>query len=109
MNVNRFLVFVFSAILLDLPALAEVGFNRDVRPIMSDTCFKCHGPDKNARMMGLRLDIREEAVKAAFDGKLPIVPGKPEESEIIKRIFADDPARRMPPEFAHKTLIKRKR
>jgi hypothetical protein len=85
-------------------AQAEVGFNRDIRPIMSDTCFKCHGPDKNARVMGLRLDIREEALKPAVDGKIPIVPGKPEESEIIKRIFADDPARRMPPEFAHKTL-----
>ncbi len=85
-------------------AAAEVSFNRDVRPIMSDTCFRCHGPDKGARMMGLRLDLREEALKRTATGVVPIVPGDPDKSAIIERIFAKDPARRMPPTFAHKEL-----
>src|SRR5215510_3301512 len=94
------------ALLLAIPALcrAEVRFNRDIRPIMSETCFRCHGPDKNARVMGMRLDIREEALKPSVTGNIPIVPGKPEESEIIKRIFSKDPTRIMPPKFAHKEL-----
>ena len=85
-----------------LPA-APVSFNRDIRPIMSDTCFRCHGPDKSSRMANFRLDLRDEATKPLRDGKTPIVPGDPEHSEIIARIFATG-ARAMPPEFAHKTL-----
>jgi hypothetical protein len=85
---------------------ASIGFNRDIRPIMSDTCFRCHGPDKNARMADLRLDIRQEALKPARSGKTPIVPGKPEESEIVRRVFAEDPTQMMPPEFSHKVLTK---
>src|SRR5258706_13842319 len=81
----------------------RVSFNRDMRPIMSDTCFRCHGPDKNARMAGLRLDIRDEALKPRKPGVVPIVPGDPEHSAIIQRIFAKD-ARIMPPQFAHKEL-----
>jgi hypothetical protein len=84
----------------------EVGFNRDIRPIMSDTCFRCHGPDKNARMANLRLDIREQALKPTESGKTPIVPGKPEESEIVRRVFSEDATQIMPPEFSHKTLTK---
>src|SRR5437016_13509301 len=83
---------------------AAVSFNRDIRPIMSDTCFRCHGPDKNARFAALRLDIREEALKPAVDGKIPIVPGKQEDSEIIKRIFSNDPSQIMPAVFSHKVL-----
>ena len=58
----------------------QVSFNRDIRPIMSDTCFRCHGPDKNARMAGMRLDIREEAIKPTRSASprgptAPCVPG----------------------------------
>src|SRR5579872_1895510 len=81
-----------------------VSFNRDIRPIMSDTCFRCHGPDKNARMAGMRLDIRAEALKPLPDHLTPIVPGDPEHSAIIARIFEANPARIMPPGFAHKVL-----
>lgn len=88
-----------------LPASADtVKFNRDIRPIMSDTCFRCHGPDAKSRMAGLRLDLREQALKPNKAGVAPIVPGDPEKSAIIQRIFADNPARIMPPSFAHKEL-----
>lgn len=85
-------------------AEGAIRFNRDVRPIMSDTCFHCHGPDKNSRKGGLRLDIREEALKPGKSGAIPIVPGKPQESEIIARIFTTDADDLMPPDDAHKEL-----
>jgi len=81
----------------------KVSFNRDIRPIMSDTCFRCHGPDKSSRMAGMRLDIRDEALKLTGSGRIPIVPGDPEKSEIIERIFASD-GKIMPPKFAHREL-----
>ncbi len=82
----------------------KVGFNRDIRPIFSDTCYRCHGPDKNARKAGLRLDIREEATTKRKSGVTPIVPGKPDESEVIRRIFSTEEYEKMPPNEAHKTL-----
>jgi len=82
----------------------RLEFNRDVRPILSDTCFHCHGPDKNARKAGMRLDIRDEALKPAKSGKAPVVPGKPEESEFVKRLFTADGDDLMPPPEAHKPL-----
>ncbi|MBL8233916.1 MAG: hypothetical protein JNL98_35785, partial [Bryobacterales bacterium] len=80
-----------------------ISFNRDIRPVMSDTCFLCHGPDKNTRVANLRLDLRDAALVKTRSGVIPIVPGKPEESAIIQRIFASD-ARVMPPKHAHKEL-----
>jgi len=85
-------------------AAEPVGFNRDIRPIMSDTCFHCHGFDANTREGGLRLDIREEALKAGDSGLPAIVPGNPGKSEIIARIFSDDPDDLMPAAKSHKTL-----
>jgi mono/diheme cytochrome c family protein len=78
-------------------------FNRDIRPIMSDTCFRCHGPDRIARKADMRLDIREEATKPTRAGRTPIVPGDPGKSEIITRIFSTG-ANVMPPKYAHKEL-----
>jgi hypothetical protein len=83
-----------------LAAPPPVSFNRDIRPIMSDTCFHCHGFDPKTREASLRLDIREEAIKKTEEGTLPIVPGDPDKSEIITRIFDDEDP--MPPEKAHK-------
>ncbi len=85
-------------------AEGPVSFNRDIRPIMSDTCFHCHGFDAKTREAGLRLDLREQAITKTEDGVIPIVPGKPEESAIIERIFSSDKDELMPPPKAHKAL-----
>lgn len=84
------------------PSPSTVRFNRDVRPIMADTCFKCHGPAK--REGNLRLDVRDEALRPTDTGAIPIVPGKPDESELIRRVLSDDEDTQMPPPASHKTL-----
>src|SRR5262245_281934 len=81
-----------------VPARAqEVDFNREVRPILSRHCFKCHGPDDRQRTAGLRLDLREAALRPAASGRKAVVPGKPEQSELIRRIFAAGTGKVMPP------------
>src|SRR6476660_329472 len=82
---------------------ASPTFNRDIRPILADNCFACHGPDKNARKAKLRLDRADDAY-ADRDGKRPVVPGKPEESEMVKRITSTDPEEMMPPPKTGKKL-----
>ena len=72
-------------------------FTSQVRPILARHCFKCHGPDDKARKARLRLDLHDQAVKPAASGAIAIVPGKPDESELVSRIFADDASERMPP------------
>ncbi|HEY2415096.1 MAG TPA: DUF1553 domain-containing protein [Pirellulaceae bacterium] len=84
---------------LALPALCradEVKFNRDIRPFLSDTCFRCHGPDSTTREADLRFDV-EASAKADRDGHPAIVANKPEKSEAVARIFSDDPDFAMPP------------
>lgn len=83
---------------------AEPDFTRDVRPILSGICFKCHGPDDKSRKGGLRLDLRETALKSGESGDPSIVPGKPEKSEIIRRITSTDPDEIMPPPKAKMEL-----
>ena len=78
---------------------SRIEYNRDIRPILSDNCFLCHGPDKNARKAKLRLDIREEALKLGA-----IVPGRPDKSELVRRIFTTDADDQMPPAESHKHL-----
>ncbi|MFN0195612.1 MAG: DUF1549 domain-containing protein, partial [Planctomycetaceae bacterium] len=90
-----------------------IRFNRDVRPILSDKCFVCHGPDRNQRQADLRLDIREGlfgAIDAESDAekRSVVVPGKPQESELIRRIHAEGDER-MPPADAGKPLSARER
>ena len=75
-----------------------------MRPILAAHCFKCHGPDEQAREASLRLDVRESAIAAADSGAIPIVPGKPDASELLKRICAADPDLQMPPPAANKPL-----
>lgn len=88
---------------------AEVNFNRDIRPVLTENCFHCHGPDPSSRKANLRLDLAEEAVKPAKSGAIPIVPGKPEESEVLKRILHSDPDEVMPPADTHKTITPQQR
>jgi hypothetical protein len=77
----------------------DVEFNRDIRPILRETCFRCHGPDSGSRKADLRLDKRDDAIKAGA-----IKPGNVDESELIARIFSDDREEVMPPPAAHKDL-----
>ena len=85
------------------PGAVAISFNRDIRPIMSGTCFRCHGPDESSRRAGMRLDVRDEALRRRGNGT-PIVPGNPDDSLIVRRIFSEDPARVMPPAAIHKEL-----
>jgi hypothetical protein len=84
----------------------EIDFNWHVRPILSDNCFRCHGPDAKSRKVSLRLDLPETAYGELPEnkGKYAIVPGKPSSSELIRRIASRDPKVRMPPAETHKTL-----
>lgn len=85
-------------------AQGKVDFQRQVRPILSNHCFACHGPDAQTREAGLRLDERDPAIATLESGAKAIVPGDPAASELIKRIEAEDPDHRMPPESANRPL-----
>ena len=94
---------LFIAALSSGGLIASVDFNRDIRPILSDHCFACHGPDEHERKGKLRLDTSEGAHRGGETGST-IVPGNPGESELIHRIFSSDPDEVMPPPGAHKEL-----
>ncbi len=82
---------------------AEIDFNRDIRPILSDNCFACHGPDSHERKAGLRLDTYEGAIEER-DGVRAIDPGALAASEFIARVETDDDSELMPPPKSHKVL-----
>lgn len=82
----------------------SVDFARVVRPVLASHCFKCHGMDEAARKARLRLDVRENAIAPAKSGELPIAPGKPGESEVVRRIFAANDDDLMPPVGAKNPL-----
>lgn len=85
---------------------AEVSFTRDVRPILADKCFACHGPDAPTRKAELRLDTAD----GFFQGKTPaIVPGKPADSPLITRVFSTDESEIMPPPDSKKTLTQQQK
>src|SRR3954454_7610488 len=94
--------FLILALAVPAPAFGQaVDFNRDVRPILSNNCFACHGPDDKARKADLRLDLRDAALKAeAF------APGKPEASELVRRIISTEAGEVMPPAKTGKKLSK---
>jgi mono/diheme cytochrome c family protein len=82
---------------------AKLQYGRDILPILSAHCFTCHGPDEKTRKAGLRLDIPEEAVKELDSGLRAIVPGKPQDSELLKRIHATN-REQMPPAKSQQQL-----
>ena len=84
----------------------EIDYNWHVRPILSENCFKCHGPDPSSREAGLRLDLGELATAELPEtpGKYAIVPGDASRSELVRRIRSQNVDERMPPESTHKTL-----
>jgi hypothetical protein len=101
----------FCAALLSvclLPALVHaakpIDFQRDIRPILSDNCFKCHGPDAASRKAKLRLDDRAAALKGGSSGEAALVPGKPDASEVIRRILSKEETEVMPPPRTGKKL-----
>jgi len=75
----------------------RISFDRDIRPILSDNCFACHGPDGGNRQAGLRLDVAEQAVTTLDSGARAIVPGQVAASELVSRITSADPDSTMPP------------
>src|SRR5436190_8178237 len=96
------LTFVFR-----VPANADgpnPDYLRDVRPILADNCFRCHGADEQSREAGLRLDVRDSAVRGGDSGDPAIVVGKPNSSQLIHRITSSDETERMPPPDAKTRL-----
>ena len=79
----------------------EIVFNRDIRPILSENCFPCHGQDAGRRKADLRLDVRESAVEAGA-----IVPGDPTASALVERVMSEDDSERMPPPKSNRVLTK---
>ena len=103
-RMHPFFVLAISISGVASPTVAdEIQFNRDIRPILSDKCFHCHGPDSVARQADLRLDSLE-AVLAKRESGTVVVPGKPAVSELILRITHEDPDQRMPPADSGRTL-----
>jgi len=103
MKVKHVLAALLTVAAMTASGLARaeenVDFNRDIRPILARNCFACHGPDQGARKAELRLDQRAAALQAGV-----ITAGKPEESELIARVYSEDPELRMPPADGERKL-----
>jgi len=98
-RVGWYLGILCSAVAVTAQAQEKLEYNRDVRPILAENCFSCHGPDSASRKGDLRIDRFDDAVKAKA-----LKPGKPEESEAWKRILSTDPDEQMPPPKSHKKM-----
>ena len=100
---------VLLCLTLSLPPVLRaeektLSFNRDIRPILSENCFYCHGQDPNKRKAGLRLDVRADALKPAESEEVAIVPGKPDVSALVARVFSTDKDEHMPPPKSNRVL-----
>ncbi len=98
MNIRLCIFSLFSLVVISTASIAdEIHFTRDIRPILSGRCYKCHGPDPDTREAGLRLDDADAAQVELESGERAIVPGQLDASELIARIITDDESTRMPP------------
>jgi len=109
--VRRMKFSFFAKGLLALTLLGETSFaddqvdySRDIRPILSDNCYACHGPDAEKREAELRLDEQASALGELPSGEKAVVAGKPDKSELLRRILADDEDELMPPAETGKSL-----
>ena len=93
-----------ACLLFPAAAVAKVDFNREIRPILSDKCFACHGFDEKERKAGLRLDVREAALLPAESGEIAIIPHQAEASELIRRVTTAVDDDHMPPANTGKKL-----
>ena len=101
---NLLIMRSLFALAFTLPVAASaVDFSREIRPILSENCFFCHGPDEKKREAGLRLDD-EASAKKDNDGVIAVIPGNPDKSALIQRILTTDPDEVMPPPKQHKTI-----
>jgi hypothetical protein len=94
---------VLASVIGGVAGAAPLDFNRDIRPILSENCFQCHGQDPAKREGKLRLDERDSATQLR-DGFAAILPGRPDESEMIRRLASNDPTEVMPPPESHKRV-----
>ena len=101
---SALIAFTLATVPAPSASAEPVDFNRDIRPILSDNCYHCHGPDASSRKSGLRLDLHANALAGGRSDLASIVPGKPDESELIARIFSHDPEEIMPTPDTNKTL-----
>jgi hypothetical protein len=105
-NQKLSLLLAGAAVAMLIPASSgPIDFNRDIRPILSDNCFSCHGFDNSSRKAGLRLDDREGATADLGEGVFAIVTGQPEASALLDRIRSTDPDEVMPPPDSHKKAL----
>ena len=106
MRFGRTLILALLALwFIEASVVAQdtIEFARDIRPILSNACFQCHGPDEGTREADLRLDTKDGGL-ADLGGHAAIVPGKPDESELLRRMTAEDPDERMPPADSGKSV-----
>jgi hypothetical protein len=103
---RRLLIFSLTvSVSVSTASAADIDFNRDIRPILSNKCFACHGPDEHDRKADLRLDTHAGAVEDR-KGSIAIVPGNPDKSDMVERMLTTDADDIMPPPESHKKLEK---
>ena len=101
--IRLLIILLLTGSVVAEPAPRPVHFSKEIRPILSENCFFCHGPDDKKREAGLRLDD-ETSAKKNHDGTVAVVPGHPEKSALLERIVSEDADEVMPPPKQHKTI-----